>query len=156
MIIDWMIFINCWFQALVTAISQVRFDTGKTPSVVRQFFIDQLRYNDNTSNPVIPRFICSWGNADAFLSSLMVSTSVLSYLQLPMLISQRHPQREENSYQQKPEVITPWKILNLSSKLVRKLIGIAAWTGWFHPRIILWPLQPWRSVLLPLLILPIA
>jgi transcription initiation factor TFIID subunit 2 len=40
------------FQSLVAAISQVRFENGKTPSVVRQFLIDQLRYNDNTSNPV--------------------------------------------------------------------------------------------------------
>ncbi|TFK17374.1 TATA-binding protein associated factor Taf2 [Coprinopsis marcescibilis] len=38
-------------KSLVTAISQVRFEIGKTPSVVRQFLIDQLRYNDNTSNP---------------------------------------------------------------------------------------------------------
>jgi transcription initiation factor TFIID subunit 2 len=30
----------------------VRFENGKSPSVVRQFLIDQLRYNDNTSNPV--------------------------------------------------------------------------------------------------------
>lgn len=40
------------YQALVAAISQVRFENGKTPAVVRQFLIDQLRYNDNTSNPV--------------------------------------------------------------------------------------------------------
>lgn len=44
-------------KTLVTAISQVRFENGKTPSVVRQFFIDQLRYNDNTSNPVSPDFV---------------------------------------------------------------------------------------------------
>lgn len=39
-------------QSLVHAISQVRFENGKTPSVVRQFLVDQLRYNDNTANPV--------------------------------------------------------------------------------------------------------
>lgn len=39
-------------QALVHAISQVRFENGKTPAVVRQFLVDQLRYNDNTANPV--------------------------------------------------------------------------------------------------------
>ncbi|OJA15957.1 TAF2 protein [Rhizopogon vesiculosus] len=38
-------------KSLVHAISQVRFENGKTPSVVRQFLIDQLRYNDNTANP---------------------------------------------------------------------------------------------------------
>ncbi|KAH7907029.1 hypothetical protein BJ138DRAFT_1137716 [Hygrophoropsis aurantiaca] len=37
-------------KTLVNAISQVRFENGKTPSVVRQFLIDQLRYNDNTAN----------------------------------------------------------------------------------------------------------
>lgn len=39
-------------KALISAISQVRFDTGKTPPQIRQFLIDQLRYNDNTSNLV--------------------------------------------------------------------------------------------------------
>ncbi|KIK70503.1 hypothetical protein GYMLUDRAFT_32530 [Collybiopsis luxurians FD-317 M1] len=38
-------------KSLVNAISRVRFENGKTPSVVRQFLIDQLRYNDNTANP---------------------------------------------------------------------------------------------------------
>ncbi|KAH9486347.1 Transcription initiation factor TFIID subunit 2 [Psilocybe cubensis] len=46
-------------KSLVTAISQVRFENGKTPSVVRQFFIDQLRYNDNTSNPYSDGFYIS-------------------------------------------------------------------------------------------------
>ncbi|KAH0591210.1 hypothetical protein H2248_001303 [Termitomyces sp. 'cryptogamus'] len=36
---------------LINAISRVRFENGKSPSVVRQFLIDQLRYNDNTANP---------------------------------------------------------------------------------------------------------
>ncbi|CAL1694239.1 unnamed protein product [Somion occarium] len=38
-------------KSLVRAVSQVRFENGKTPPIVRQFLIDQLRYNDNTSNP---------------------------------------------------------------------------------------------------------
>ena len=37
-------------QALVNAVSQVRLENGKTPPQIRQFFIDQLRYNDNTTN----------------------------------------------------------------------------------------------------------
>ena len=41
-----------WVQALVNAISQVRLENGKTPPQIRQFFIDQLRYNDNTTNQV--------------------------------------------------------------------------------------------------------
>lgn len=39
-------------QVLVKAISQVRFENGKCPSVVRKFLTDQLKYNDNTANPV--------------------------------------------------------------------------------------------------------
>jgi hypothetical protein len=39
-------------QSLVNAISRIRFENGKSPAVVRQFLIDQLRYNDNTANPV--------------------------------------------------------------------------------------------------------
>jgi len=53
-------------QSLVTAISQVRFENGKTPSVVRQFFIDQLRYNDNTSNPVSLPYQ-NWQNLTSFV-----------------------------------------------------------------------------------------
>jgi hypothetical protein len=45
------------FQALLQALSEVRFDNGKTPSIIRQFFVDQLRFNDNTSNPV--RLFCA-------------------------------------------------------------------------------------------------
>jgi transcription initiation factor TFIID subunit 2 len=39
-------------QSLLKAISRVRFEDGKTPVIVRRFLIDQLRYNDNTANPV--------------------------------------------------------------------------------------------------------
>lgn len=39
-------------QSLLQAISRVRFENGKTPPIVRQFLIDQLRYNDNTANAV--------------------------------------------------------------------------------------------------------
>ncbi|GLB35736.1 putative peptidase family M1 domain [Lyophyllum shimeji] len=45
---------------LINAISRVRFENGKSPSVVRQFLIDQLRYNDNTANPYSDGFyICT-------------------------------------------------------------------------------------------------
>ncbi|KAF8640825.1 hypothetical protein AX17_000474 [Amanita inopinata Kibby_2008] len=37
-------------KSLINAISRVRFENGKSPSVVRRFLIDQLRYNDNTTN----------------------------------------------------------------------------------------------------------
>ncbi|KAG6851364.1 hypothetical protein H0H93_005762 [Arthromyces matolae] len=47
-------------KSLISAISRVRFENGKSPSVVRQFLIDQLRYNDNTANPYSDGFyICT-------------------------------------------------------------------------------------------------
>ncbi|KAF8140663.1 hypothetical protein EV363DRAFT_1313061 [Boletus edulis] len=52
-------------KALVHAISQVRFENGKTPTVVRQFLVDQLRYNDNTANPY----------SDAFYICTLISTA---------------------------------------------------------------------------------
>jgi hypothetical protein len=39
-------------KAIIKAISQVRFANGKCPTIVRQFLIDQLKYNDNTANSV--------------------------------------------------------------------------------------------------------
>ena len=53
--------VTCYFeiilissmQSIINAISQVRFETGKTPPIIRQFLIDHLRYNDNTINAVI-------------------------------------------------------------------------------------------------------
>lgn len=41
-----------FLKAIVKAISQVRFANGKCPTIVRQFLIDQLKYNDNTANSV--------------------------------------------------------------------------------------------------------
>ncbi|KAI0323074.1 hypothetical protein OF83DRAFT_1234654 [Amylostereum chailletii] len=47
-------------RALVKAISQVRFENGRCPTVVRQFLIDQLKYNDNTANGYTDAFyICT-------------------------------------------------------------------------------------------------
>ncbi|EJD48509.1 hypothetical protein AURDEDRAFT_112948 [Auricularia subglabra TFB-10046 SS5] len=37
-------------KAVLTAVSKVRFENGKTPPIVRRFLIDQLRFNDNTNN----------------------------------------------------------------------------------------------------------
>jgi len=39
-------------RALISGIAAVRFENGKCPAVVRQFLIDQLKYNDNTANLV--------------------------------------------------------------------------------------------------------
>ncbi|EIW64059.1 uncharacterized protein TRAVEDRAFT_55102 [Trametes versicolor FP-101664 SS1] len=38
-------------KAILRSIAKVRFETGKTPTVIRRFLVDQLRYNDNTTNP---------------------------------------------------------------------------------------------------------
>lgn len=37
-------------KALVSALSMVRDDRGQTPSVIVQFLLDQLQFNDNTAN----------------------------------------------------------------------------------------------------------
>ncbi|KAF8527429.1 hypothetical protein BU17DRAFT_39590 [Hysterangium stoloniferum] len=37
-------------KTVLSAISQVRLSNGKSPPIVRQFLIDQLRHNDNTTN----------------------------------------------------------------------------------------------------------
>ncbi|KAI0830772.1 hypothetical protein BC628DRAFT_1355553 [Trametes gibbosa] len=45
---------------ILRSIARVRFETGKTPPVIRQFLVDQLRYNDNTTNPYADAlYICS-------------------------------------------------------------------------------------------------
>ncbi|KAI0660528.1 hypothetical protein C8Q70DRAFT_976084 [Cubamyces menziesii] len=47
-------------KSILRAISRVRFENGKTPPVIRQFLIDQLRYNDNTTNPYADAlYICT-------------------------------------------------------------------------------------------------
>ncbi|KAI0652328.1 hypothetical protein C8Q79DRAFT_937038 [Trametes meyenii] len=47
-------------KSILRAIASVRFDNGKTPPVIRQFLVDQLRYNDNTTNPYADAlYICT-------------------------------------------------------------------------------------------------
>ncbi|KAI0718881.1 hypothetical protein C8T65DRAFT_569811 [Cerioporus squamosus] len=59
-------------KAILTAISRVRFEGGKTPPVIRRFLIDQLRFNDNTTNPYADAFyIC---NIISALASASVSS----------------------------------------------------------------------------------
>ncbi|KAJ6623113.1 hypothetical protein B0H10DRAFT_2011228 [Mycena sp. CBHHK59/15] len=54
-------------KSLINAISRIRFLNGKSPSVVRRFLIDQLKYNDNTSNPYADGFyICTIISAAAY------------------------------------------------------------------------------------------
>ncbi|KAJ6601377.1 hypothetical protein DFH09DRAFT_1490642 [Mycena vulgaris] len=54
-------------KSLINAISRIRFENGKSPSVVRKFLIDQLRYNDNTSNAYADGFyICTIISAAAY------------------------------------------------------------------------------------------
>ncbi|KAJ7362696.1 hypothetical protein DFH08DRAFT_1025072 [Mycena albidolilacea] len=45
--------------ALIIAISRTRYPSGKSPSIVRKFLIDQLRYNDNMSNAAKSFYICT-------------------------------------------------------------------------------------------------
>ncbi|KAK7063812.1 transcription initiation factor TFIID subunit 2 [Favolaschia claudopus] len=47
-------------KSLINAISRTRYPNGKSPSIVRKFLVDQLRYNDNTSNAYADGFyICT-------------------------------------------------------------------------------------------------
>ncbi|KAG6824725.1 hypothetical protein H0H92_006016 [Tricholoma furcatifolium] len=47
-------------DSLINVILHIRFENRKSPSVVRQFLIDQLRYNDNTANPYLDGYyICT-------------------------------------------------------------------------------------------------
>ncbi|KAG6333744.1 hypothetical protein ID866_5345, partial [Astraeus odoratus] len=60
-------------NSLIHAISRVRFENGKAPAVVRQFLIDQLRYNDNTANPYSDAlYICTLISS---MACAMVSTA---------------------------------------------------------------------------------
>lgn len=71
-------------QSLVNAISRIRFENGKTPSVVRQFLIDQLRYNDNTANPVSHIFVILHTHTNELSCSIpMLIISAPSYQQQP-------------------------------------------------------------------------
>ncbi|KAJ7750340.1 hypothetical protein B0H16DRAFT_1550372 [Mycena metata] len=54
-------------KSLINAISRIRFENGKSPSVVRKFLIDQLRFNDNTSNAYADGYyICTIISASAY------------------------------------------------------------------------------------------
>lgn len=71
-------------QALVHSISQVRFENGKTPAVVRQFLVDQLRYNDNTANPVGATKLKTNHKFIGCHSTLTPSIFALSFLRQPV------------------------------------------------------------------------
>ena len=83
-------------QSLLQAISHVRFDNGKTPPIVRQFLIDQLRYNDNTSNAVSYSSCLRTTYILIFDSSTMRSISVTSFPLSLVLPSPRAHQSEGN------------------------------------------------------------
>ena len=83
-------------QALVHAISQVRFENGKTPAVVRQFLVDQLRYNDNTANPVGVTELDTKHKLIGRQSTLMLSIFALSFLRQPVRRYQLLPQSVVN------------------------------------------------------------
>jgi hypothetical protein len=90
-----------FLQSLVNAISRIRFENGKSPSVVRQFLIDQLRYNDNTANPVGSIFSSNADQPHRVCSTRMVSTSARLFQQQQQLLCLLRPPREENCSHQK-------------------------------------------------------
>lgn len=83
-------------QSLINAISRIRFENGKSPNVVRKFLIDQLRYNDNTSNAVSvdPMFFLltishSFQYADGFYICTIISAAAYA------TVSTASPERGE-------------------------------------------------------------
>ncbi|KAI0639863.1 hypothetical protein C8Q77DRAFT_1083269 [Trametes polyzona] len=56
-------------KSILRSIARVRFENGKTPTVIRQFLVDQLKYNDNTTNPYADAlYICTIISALAYAS----------------------------------------------------------------------------------------
>ncbi|KAH9943990.1 uncharacterized protein BXZ73DRAFT_39443 [Epithele typhae] len=81
-------------KAILTAISRVRFDNGKTPTVIRRFLTDQLRFNDNTLNPYADAFyICSIISA---LGCSLVSTLLPERGEFISNDSAPHPNEEDD------------------------------------------------------------
>lgn len=64
-------------QALITALSQIRIETGETLPIVRKFLINQLKFNDNSSNAVRPPSRHTWLLNDT-LSSIPTRTMLLT------------------------------------------------------------------------------
>lgn len=96
---------------------------------MRQFLIDQLKYNDNTVNPVRVYSIISLDIPDVNISTLMDFIYVPSYLQQPVLRYQWQLLNVASFYRRKSDRNIMQKISSFSRELLLKLIGIVVWTG---------------------------
>ena len=62
-------------QALITALSQIRIETGETLPIVRKFLINQLKFNDNSSNSVRPSGLINIRSLNETMSSIRTRTT---------------------------------------------------------------------------------
>ncbi|KAJ7070580.1 hypothetical protein C8F01DRAFT_1106921 [Mycena amicta] len=86
-------------KSLIVAISRVRFDNGKSPSIVRKFLIDQLRYNDNTSNSFADGFYISTIMAAAAYATVSMASPERGEL-LPSEVRNEYNEEDADLLQQ--------------------------------------------------------
>lgn len=112
-------------KSLVMAISRVRFDSGKSPAVVRQFLIDQLRYNDNTANPYSDAlYICTVISATA---CALVSTAPPERGELlPSEVHIEHTAEDQNLLSQSLTEVDRYRSMDRLISSPHNIVTIAA------------------------------
>ncbi|KAJ4485637.1 hypothetical protein J3R30DRAFT_3440949 [Lentinula aciculospora] len=112
-------------KSLVSAISRIRFENGKTPSVVRQFLIDQLRYNDNTANPYSDAYyICTIISAAA-CSNVSTAAPERGEL-LPSEVRVEHNAEDEELLKQTVTEVDRYRSMDRLIPSVHNIVTIAA------------------------------
>ncbi|KAJ3895800.1 hypothetical protein GG344DRAFT_72802 [Lentinula edodes] len=112
-------------KSLVNAISRIRFENGKTPSVVRQFLIDQLRYNDNTANPYSDAYyICTIISAAA-CSNVSTAAPERGEL-LPSEVRVEHNAEDEELLKQTLTEVDRYRSMDRLIPSVHNIVTIAA------------------------------
>ncbi|KAJ3830293.1 hypothetical protein F5880DRAFT_1516515 [Lentinula raphanica] len=112
-------------KSLVNAISRIRFENGKTPSVVRQFLIDQLRYNDNTANPYSDAYyICTIISAAA-CSNVSTTAPERGEL-LPSEVRVEHNAEDEELLKQTLTEVDRYRSMDRLIPSVHNIVTIAA------------------------------
>ncbi|KAL0951837.1 hypothetical protein HGRIS_008498 [Hohenbuehelia grisea] len=112
-------------KSLINAISRIRFENGKTPNVVRKFLIDQLRYNDNTSNPYSDGFyICTIISAAA--RALVCITPPERGELLPSEVRQEHNEEDIELVKQTLIEIDRYRSMDRLIPSTHNIVTIAA------------------------------
>jgi transcription initiation factor TFIID subunit 2 len=112
-------------KSLVNAISRVRFENGKTPAVVRQFLIEQLRYNDNTANPFSDGYyICTLISAAGCAT---VSTSAPERGELlPSEVRSHHTEEDANLVKQALAEVDRYRSMDRLIPSTHNIVSVAA------------------------------